>query len=500
MNYIGVDIGSSGCKAIVVVADGRPLGSSQREYEVAHAGSGAATLDSDEVIAKCFDVIKDCSGQVAAGSVRGIGISSQGEAFTAIGEHGETLNRAMVSSDKRAETTLREWVADFGEEKLYQITGHTPHPMFTLFKLLWFKNSDRDAWEKSRRFLCYEDLLLSRLGIQPAISWSLAGRTMMFDVRAHGWSQEILQRIGICREQLATPMPAGSIAGTISGDAAKRLGLSTNVFVVTGGHDQTCSALGAGVVEEGEAMLATGTVECICPAFRTPVWSPRLKENNLCTYDYSVPGLYATVAFSLTGGNVVKWFRDQFGQRESDEAKRSGKDPYDLLLGSMTSAPSDLLVLPYFTPSGTPYFDTQTRGAILGLQLSTQRRDVLKALLEGVSLEMRLNLEILESVGHSVGKLRWVGGGSKSLLLAQIKSNVMNKKIVLLNIKEAGCYGVAMLACAADTGTPVRDLASRWVAETTTIEPEPEYVDQYRERFESYKKLYTNIRSLGFHP
>lgn len=496
MNYIGIDIGSSGCKAIVVDENGQQLTSSQRDYEVRHSRDGAATLDSEEVINKCFDVMKECGARVKANAVRGIGISSQGEAFTALGEGGETLNNAMVSSDVRSDAYVQEWVRDFGEERLYQITGHTPHPMFTLFKLLWFKNNNVDAWKKTRYFLCYEDLLQYRLGIKPSISWSLAGRTMMFDVRAHAWNQDIIERVGICRDRLAVPVPAGTRAGTISAEAAARLGLSTDVFVVTGGHDQTCSALGAGVAEEGKAMLATGTVECICPAFKEPVWSSKLKENNLCTYDYSIRGLYATVAFSLTGGNVIKWFRDQLGSPELEEAKHSGKDPYDLLLNTMESNPSSLLVLPYFTPSGTPHFDTHTKGAILGLQLSTQRKDILKALLEGVSFEMRLNLEILESVGHGVAELRWVGGGSKSKLLAQIKSNVMNKKILLLNITEAGCFGAAMLACSADTGRPVRDLASQWVTETATINPQPEHVRLYRERFEAYKMLYEKVKSI----
>ncbi len=497
MKYLGVDIGSSGCKAIAVDEDGQLLASSHRNYDVAFSASGSATLDSDEVVSKCFEVIRDCSSRVDGASVRGIGISSQGEAFTAIGPGGETLNRGMVSSDVRADALVREWVQDFGNERLYQITGHTPHPMFTLFKLLWLKHNDERAWKTARHFLCYEDLLQYRLGVSPAISWSLAGRTMMFDIRSHTWSREILERVGITEGQLANPMPAGSVAGTVGGDVAGRLGLRNGVLVVTGGHDQTCSALGAGVVNEGEAMLATGTVECICPAFRTPVWSPNLKENNLCTYDYSVRGLYATVAFSLTGGNIFKWFRDQFGEREIEQAKRTRADAYDLLLNAVGSAPSGLLVLPYFTPSGTPYFDTRTKGAIVGLQLSTQRSEILRALLEGVSFEMRLNLEILESVGHTVNELRWVGGGSKSALLAQIKSNVMDKTISMLNISEAGCLGAAMLACSVDTGRSVQELACRWVSKTTAVRPQAEFAQWYRGRFETYKELYAKVKSLS---
>jgi xylulokinase len=497
MNYLGIDIGSGSCKALAVDEDGRQLVIARRQYDIAYSGNGGATLDSDEVIGKCFEVITECARQLEPGSIKGIGVSSQGEAFTAIGSNGETLSNAMVSSDTSSRAVMEEWVRHFGEERLYQITGHTPHPMFTLFKLLWFRKAESDLWRKSRYFFCFEDLLQFRLGLAPAISWSLAGRTLMFDVRKHEWDENILQEIHLRAGNLATPMPAGRPVGTIAKEIADRLGLSDGVVVVTGGHDQTCSALGAGVIDEGVGMLATGTVECICPALSKPVFSRKFKESNLCTYNYAMEDFFATLAFSLTGGNIFKWFKDQFGHQENEEAIRSGKDAYTLLLENMSTAPGDLLVLPYFTPSGTPYFDTHTRGAILGLQLSTQRKDILKALLEGVSFEMRLNLEILENAGHAIRELRWVGGGSKSKLLAQLKANVMNTKVTLLNITEAGSFGAAMLACAAGTGEPIRSLASRWVKRSGEVYPQTEYAEQYRERFAAYKGLYESVKNLS---
>ncbi len=496
MNYLGIDIGSSGCKALVVDKDGRQIAMARREYNIAFSDNGSATLDSDEVIRNCFEIIKECSKYVEPDSIKGMSISSQGEAFTAVGYNNETLSRAMVSSDISSAAFINDWIKYFDEEKLYQITGHTAHPMFTLFKLLWFKNIESDLWKRTKYFFCFEDLLQFRMGLKPAISWSLAGRTMMFDIRRHEWNQSILDKIGVPAEKLATPLPAGNLVGRIGRKIANQLGLSNDVFVVTGGHDQTCSALGAGVIEEGAAMLATGTVECICPALKKPVFSKVLKENNLCTYNYSIEELYTTVAFSLTGGNIFKWFRDQFGYKEMEESKIIGKDAYDLLLNNTDSKPSNLLALPYFTPSGTPYFDTQTKGAIIGLQLSTQRKEILKALLEGVSFEMRLNLDILEGAGCAVEELRWVGGGSKSALLAQIKSNVMNKKITLLNIKEAGCFGAAMLACSFDTGEPIRNLASKWVKQSAVVYPQSDYEKWYNYRFESYKKLYKNVKEI----
>lgn len=497
MNYLGVDIGSSGCKAVVFNGEGQQLALSSREFEVLFTDDGGMELDSNEVISKCLEVILESAGKIESNTIIGLGISSQGEAVTAIGEKGEILCNAMLSSDARPEPFLGSWTKKFGKDLLYQITGHTAHPMFTLFKLLWLKQNRPDVWGKTRKFYCFEDLLQSRLGLNPAMGYSLAGRTMMFDVRNHEWSQDILQAIDVTADQLAAPLPSGRVVGTLAPEVANRLGLAENVFVVTGGHDQVCGALGAGITNPGMAIYATGTVECITPAFTEPVFTSELCEHNFCTYDSALEGMYVTVAFSLTGGNILKWFRDQFGQQALASARDHGKNAYSLLLDEMESKPSPLLVLPYFTASGTPYFDTKTKGAILGLRLSTTRGEFIRGLLEGVAFEMRLNMEILANSGYEVRELRAVGGGARSDPWTQLKADVTGKKITTLNITEAGCAGVAMLACAAHTGESVRGLAKRWIRPQSTFNPATENIRWYNERFEVYKRLYEVVKNSG---
>ena len=242
------------------------------------------------------------------------------------------------------------------------------------------------------------------------------------------------------------------------------------------------------------AMYATGTVECICPAFATPIFADNLMQSNLCTYDHAAPGMYTTVAFSLTGGNLLRWFRDQWAQVETDEAQRTGADPYDLLLRDMPSEPTDLTVLPYFTPSGTPYFDADVPGAIVGLRLSTTRGQVLRALLEGVAMEMRLNVEILDRAGLPIREFRAIGGGAKNPKLTQLKADVLDRPITTLAVTEAGCLGVALLACAADTGAAPRDLAAAWVKPQDVVEPDPRRAKVYREKSAVYQTVYPWLR------
>ena len=494
-NYMGVDIGTSGCKAIIFDENGKQLALAYREYNIISSQPGWAELNPDEVIEKCFEVIAEAASQVPAESVLGLGISSQGEAFTAIDKDGKILCNALVSSDIRAAEYAQNWSKKFGVEKLYKITGHTAHPMFSLFKLLWLRDNCPEIWAKTEKFLCFEDMLEFRLGLEPAMGWSLAGRTMLFDVVAHEWNNEILGAVGIKPAQLARPLQSGSLAGNIRSEVTEKLGLAKNAFVVTGGHDQPCSALGAGVTEPGVAVYATGTVDCITPAFKEAVFTEGLRKNNLCTYDHTVPGMYATVAFSLTGGNILKWFRDEFGATEIAQAEKLGCSPYELLLKEAGEKPSDLMVLPYFTPTGTPYFDATATGAVLGLKLSTKRGDFVRALLEGVAFEMRLNLDILEQSGCEVNELRTIGGGAKSDVWNQLKADVIGKKITVLNVTEAGCSGVAILAKAANTGKPIINIAKDWIKPLSVKEPRLEFKSTYDKKFENYKKLYPALRT-----
>ncbi len=495
MSYLGLDIGTTGCKAAVFDREGRILALAYREYPLLSPQPGWAELDSAQVCEDCCSAIREAASAARHDPIRGLGISCQGEAFTPVAADGRLMANGMVSSDARAVDMVAAFGGEFGAARLYERTGHTPHPMFTVFKLLWLKQQRPELYAQAAQFLCFEDLFHRRLGLEPAIAWPLAGRTMLFNINTHQWDPEILQAVGLEPERLARPVPSGTVIGTIPRGVADELGLPEDVIVVAGGHDQPCGALGAGAVATDVAMYASGTVECICPVFDRLCLDERLFRGNLCTYDAALPGMYATVLFSLTGGNLLRWFRDQWGQAEMAEAAGSGADPYDLLMRAMPQEPTDLLVLPYFTPSGTPYFDHETPGAILGLRLATTRGQVLRALVEGVAMEMRLNFEILHEAGLGVRELRAIGGGAKNAALVQLKADVLDRPITTLAVTEAGCLGVALLACAADTGATPQELVAQWVKAGAAIEPDPRRAAQYGERFAAYRELYPAMQT-----
>lgn len=495
MSYLGLDIGTSGCKAVAFDKDGKELVSAYREYNIVQQNENWAELDSENVLVKCLEVINEINSKVSE-PVIALGISSQGEAFTPVDAKGEIIGRAMVSSDSRARNLISEFTNAFGEERLYLITGHTPHPLFTLFKLIWVKKNEPKIWEEARYFLCFEDLLHFKLGLQPHISWPLAGRTMLFDVNRHQWSKEILSAIELDESRLAKPVPSGHIVGKINQKIAKELGFKSEVYVVSGGHDQTVAALGAGIVSPGLCMYATGTVECFCPMLSQPVFSDKLRKNNLCCYDYTVEGYYTTVAYSLTGGNILKWVKNELGYEERQKAEALHGNAYTYLLEKMPDKPTKLLVLPYFTPTGTPYFDTKAKGAIVGLQHSTTKGEIIKALLEGVAMEMKLNLQIMEEAGISVDAFVATGGGTKNDAWSQLKADVLNKIVVVRNVSEAGCYGAALLAQSAITGVNVNKLIKTYSKSDKIFHPEPVKSEIYEQKFNYYKRLYPSLKQF----
>lgn len=495
MSYLGLDIGTGGCKAVVFDIEGKELASAFEEYPVLHPHPDWAELNPDEVINKCFKVIIAVNAKISD-PVLSMSISSQGEAFTPVGRDGCVLGNAMVSSDARARDIAVNWSETFGTEKIYRITGHTPHPLFTLYKILWIKENQSSVWADVDYFLCFEDLFHYKLGLEPKISWSMAGRTMLFDVMEHQWSKEILEAVGLSAKKLAIPIAPGEIVGIIGLSTGAKLGFKNPVMMVAGGHDQTCAALGAGVIDPGMCMYATGTVECFCPILESPSFSSELKQNNLCCYDYTIKGKYTSVAYSLTGGSILRWMRDELGKSEVLLANQTDQNPYTLLLANMPDQPTNLLVLPYFSATGTPYFDTRAKGVIIGLQQTTRKGEITKALLEGVAMEMKLNLQLMEESGMEINTFIATGGGTRNNTWTQLKADVLNKKIIVRNVKESGCYGAALLACSAIENIPVEQLVRLGLTANMVFSPNPDHAGFYDNKFRAYKQLYAVLKQF----
>jgi xylulokinase len=498
MSFIGLDIGTTGCKAIVFDERWKILAKASREYPILTPRPGWAEQDPELVWKLAVESLAQATAE-SKSKPMAMTLSVQGEAVMPVDRDGNPLRHAILGMDTRT-TAENDWLAaKFGAEDLYRRTGMPIHTMNTLNKLLWLRKNEPDIWRSAHQFLLYEDFFIRRLTGNASISHCLASRTQMYDLHAKTWASDILDKCEIDGSRLAALAPEqGGVVGTVGKPLADRLGLEAGLLIASGGHDQACAALGSGVRQSGLAMVSTGTAEVVEVAMASPVLSESLRRANISIYRHVVPELYLAMTLNHSGGLLLRWFRDTLC-RDRCAAAESGKDAYDLILADAPRGPTNLMVLPHFAGSGTPLLDTTSRGAILGLSFASTRAEIAKAILEGLTFELRLNLELLKQSGIDVAGLHAVGGGAKSDLWLQLKADVCRTGLRIPRVTEAACLGAAMVASvAAGANRDVQAAAARHrrVRFDRIVTPDDEMATKYDSRFELYRQLYPQLIHL----
>lgn len=495
----GIDIGTSGCKCTVFSNDGTLISSSYREYNATRV-HGAHEIDADAVWQAVKEIIAEAArkaGEKTNEALQAIGVTSFGESAVPIDVNGNILSAAMLYTDPRGTEQCKKICNRIESEKIARITGITPHQMFTLPKIMWIKENDPELFSKVDKFLLFEDFIVYMLTGNAVIDYSLATRTMAFDIRTFCWSADVMEAAGIPDTLFAKPVPTGSIAGTIKDEIALELDLPDNLNIVVCGHDQIGAAVGANVLKSGLAVDGTGTVACLTPVFDKIPENDILYKGNYAIVPHAVQGKYVTYAFTFTGGVLLKWFRDNFAKYEKDKASESGMNFYSYLDGMAGQEPTGILVLPHFAGAATPHMDDHSKGAIVGLTLETSQADVYKAIMEGVTYELLYNMEVLEAAGIKTGELRATGGGASSSVWLQMKADITARPIHSMTSKEAGANGSVMMAGVAVGIYGSLDAAAQvFVKEDKVYYPDMETHIKYIEIYQRYKKLYKAVKSV----
>ncbi len=491
MSLLGIDVGTTTCKVVAFSADGRPLAVAVRAYPLRTPAPSRAELDPEAVWAAVADAAVEVNAAVADDPVKAVAVSAQGEAVVAVDAAGRVLAPSPVSADARAVAECDLLVARVGGARLATITGQPPHPMHTLPKLMWWAAHEPGLVARSRWFLCYDAFVGMRLGAPPTTDFSMAARTMAFDVQRLAWSREVLEAAGIDEWRLPQVVPSGTPIGTVSAESAAQLGFRGRPLVVAGGHDQPCGAVGVGASAPGRAVFAIGTTACITPVLSGP--DPRLLAAGYPCYPHVVDGMFVALAGTQNGGSVLRWFRDVLGDEERRAAAASGRDVYDLIATAASPKPSPLLVLPHLAGSGPPDNDPCSRGAVVGLTLATTRAEIVRAVLEGVMMEMAVNKAELDDCGVPVRELVAVGGGARSGQWLQIASDVLGLPVVRSRQAHAACRGAAQLA-ARGAGMP----SSARPEDGDRFVPDPATAGHYAERLKLYRSLRDVLRPTNW--
>jgi xylulokinase len=445
MNLLGIDVGTTGCKAALFTPEGKQLASVYREYDVVYRQPGWAELDAGIIWKHVQDCIREIRSVHPSAPIYALSISSMGEAVVPVSFGREILGPSILNFDVRGEEFIPELAEFVGNEHLYEMNGNSLGNNYSITKLMWIKKYQPDLYERTDQFLHWGALVGFLLGADPAVDYTLANRSLLFDIHRRDWSDDLLKAAGIDREKLPKIVPSGHLIGFVSSSIASDLNLPEGIRIISGAHDQCANAVGCGVIDPGSAVYGMGTFHCITPVFSAIRETKLMIERGLNTEHHAAPDRFVSFIYNQ-GGSLVKWYRDTYAAAEHKQAAARGRSIYPELLAEMPDSPSEVLVLPHFTMTGPPQFIADSAGVMVGLRLETQRGEILKGIIDGVAFYLREVIDALPETGIRLDDFRVVGGGSQSDIWIQVCADIFNRPFTRPAITEAGSLGAAIIA------------------------------------------------------
>lgn len=445
---LGIDVGTTGSKAVLVEADGAVKASATTEYPMATPQPLWAEQNPSDWWQATITSIKRLldEGGVKANQVAGVGLTGQMHGLVLLDAQGEVLRPCIMWNDQRTGPQCAAITQKVGAENLLRLTGNPVLPGFTAPKIVWVRENEPEVYARVAKVLLPKDYVRYRLTGGFFSEVSDASGTSLFDVGRRRWSDEMLATLDISPAWLPEVTESPEVSAHVNAEAAQATGLLEGTPVVGGGGDQAAQAVGTGIITEGIVSATLGTSGVVFAASDTYRIEPQGRLHAFC---HAVPGMWHLMGVMLSAGGSFRWYRDALGDVEKAQAQECGRDPYDLLTEAAAAAPpgcEGLIFLPYLTGERTPYPDPNARGVFFGLTLRHSKSHLTRAVLEGVAYGLRDSLELMRALGLAIRQVRASGGGARSALWCQILADVFDTEIVTVNVTEGAAYGAALLA------------------------------------------------------
>lgn len=490
MSLLGIDIGTTGCKSVVFSIEGEQLARSYRHYKIISEKHGYAELDSHDIWDKVKDTIREVALKSWKDPIQALSVSSLGEAMVLVSREGEILGNSILGSDERGIDFALQIERKFGEYNIYKQTGNHPGIFYSMPKISWLKKHYPELYNRTDYFLTWADFVCFMLGGKAVTNFSLAGRTLLFDINKCAWSEEIFDFLGLDINKFAPPIKSGTMLGFVKADLAEKLYLSKNVAIISGGHDQCCAALGSGIEgSSGSAMYGMGTFICVVTVFSGLPDIESLYSGKMHIEHHVEFGSYISFIYNQSGGALIDWFRRNF-YLNGNESGKNNNNSHEAMFDEIPDCLNDILVVPRFGATGPPDFLNGNQGCISGLSLDHSRGDILRAMLEGISFYI---LDCFEKHPNSFDKIDTLvvtGGGSVSNKWLQITADVLNKVIVRNSVTEASSLGAAILAGkGSNIFTAYSNAINAMVHKELQIVPDQSKKNFYRAKYNRYKIL-----------
>lgn len=492
---VGLDMGSTNVKAVIYEPDGRAV-ALHSVPAITHVPRPTwAYYDPAELWTLAVGALRGAIAKVAdPRRIAGIAVASVGESGIPLDRDGEPTHHAIAWFDRRTIPQAAWLERQIGEDALFAITGLSLQPIFSLSKILWIREHDPDGFARTERWLHIADYIAFKLCGEAATDWSLASRTLMFDIHTGDWDGGILAAAGIARTLLAPAVPSGTLVGRVTADAALATGLPVGAAVGAGGHDHVCGALAAGVTQRGQMLDSMGTAEALFLPIDRPLTNPAMGRQGYTQGAHVVAGQYYALGGLYTSGACVDWAHRAIGK---------GAELHDLLAeADATPAGSNGLgFVPHLRLAHPPNADPRARAAFVGITTDIDRGAMVRAVLEGMAYDARANVEPLIAYAGlaRMPEISVVGGSSKNELLVQIKASVLNQTLGVVDLEEGTALGVAMLGgIAAGVYRDAHHALECVRPRPRSVAPVADDVALYDRYFNDvYREIYTALRPLN---
>jgi len=492
MSLLGVDVGTSAVKAVAFSEGGEVLGAGSAGYE----RRPGCDLENEQDAAVFWDAfaaaVQAASAATGKDRITAMAIAAHGETIIPIDKTARPCGPALLNRDHRSGPLIPSWEGRFGRTEVYRRTGLPLHAMYSLPKLDWLRRERPEVFGRASRFATVAGFLCLRLGLPHVVDYTLASRTMGFDIARLQWSEDLLGFAGISGDALGEALPSGTVIGRLDAERARALSLDPGVAVVLGGHDQPCGALGAGAVASGIAVDSAGSYECVTVVSEGPKNSQGALRFSLNSYPHVIAGRYVTLGF-FPSGLVVDWMLERFFDHEppGTAGARAGAERG---VQELEPGPTSICLTPHLIGSINPHWDLRASLSITGIRAHHGRYHFYKALWEGIACELRENLRALVDVAGPISSLLIFGGGSQWDYGVQLRADISARSIQRLRDAQMVCRGAAILAGMGTGiyGSPEQAVASI-VPSADVFSPRTDAVMLYAGQARRYAALYEGL-------
>lgn len=493
--FLGIDIGTSGVKALLVDEQGNIQASAMVEYPIYTPFPLWSEQEPEdwwkgtiEVLQQLVQKVGNHSKQICA-----IGLTGQMHGAVFLDKQNQVIRRALLWNDQRTSKECEQITGLIGREKLIQIAGNPALTGFQAPKILWLRNNEPEAYEKLDKVLLPKDFIRYKLTGEYASDCSDAAGTLLLDLKKRDWSREILEKLSIPISWLPKVYEGSQITGRLLPRIADLLGIPAGIPVVAGGGDNAAAAVGTGIVKQGLVSSSIGTSGVIFAHSDGLSFDP---EGRLHTFCHAVPMKNHLMAVTLSAGNSLRWLRDTFREILPDEYGNSiGYADLTALASKVDVGSEGLIFLPFLNGERTPHLDPYATGAFVGLTSRHTAGHIARAVMEGVVFSLMDGLEIMRTMGVPIDQVRAIGGGGKSDLWCQMQADVFGCEVVNLEVEEGPAYGAALLAIAADQDADgVSRISEECVRTKTARHPNETHFNRYQQYYAVYRDLYRSLK------